>query len=79
MPTIQTHVSPLTISSSFSQSGSPSNLSSHFSVTSEMKNVPSLNRLMADLQFYIFFNNISVISGQCVGDNKRLCAMAPHL
>ena len=32
---------------------------------------------MDDLQFYIFFNSISVISGQCKGDNKRLCAMEP--
>ena len=30
---------------------------------------------MDDLQFYILFNSISVISGQCLDDNERLCAM----
>ena len=29
---------------------------------------------MDDLQFYILFNSISVISGQCLDDNERLCA-----
>ena len=29
--------------------------------------------------FYFLFNSISVISGQCVGDNEWLCAMEPHL
>ena len=29
---------------------------------------------MDDLQFYVLFNSISVISGQCVDDNERLCA-----
>ena len=27
----------------------------------------------------ILFNSISVISGRCAGDNKRLYAMEPHL
>ena len=30
---------------------------------------------MGDLQFYILFRSISVISGQCDGDNTRFCAM----
>ena len=30
---------------------------------------------MEDLQFYILFNSISVISGQCEGDNEKLCAV----
>ena len=30
---------------------------------------------MDDLQFYILFYSISVISGQCSDDNKRLCSM----
>ena len=25
-----------------------------------------------DLRFYVLFNNISVISGRCMGDNERL-------
>ena len=28
---------------------------------------------MDDLQFYILFNSISVISGRCLDDNERLC------
>ena len=28
-----------------------------------------------DLRFYVLFNSISVISGQCLDDNERLCAM----
>ena len=32
---------------------------------------------MDDLQFYIFYNSISVISGQWKVDNKRLCALEP--
>ena len=34
---------------------------------------------MDDLQFYIHFNSISVISGQWADDNERLCAMKPCL
>ena len=34
---------------------------------------------MDDLLFNILFNSISVILGQCVGDNERLCAMEPCL
>ena len=34
---------------------------------------------MDDLQFYVLFNSISVISGQRVGDNESLCAMQPLL
>ena len=29
---------------------------------------------MDDLQFYVLFNSISVISGWCEDDNERLCA-----
>ena len=34
---------------------------------------------MDDLQFYVLFNSISVISGPCTNDNERLCAMEPRL
>ena len=34
---------------------------------------------MDDLQFYVLFNSISVISGQCLDDNERLCAMELRL
>ena len=30
---------------------------------------------MDDLIFYVLFNSISVISGRCMDDNERLCAM----
>ena len=30
---------------------------------------------MDDLRFYVLFNSISVISGRCLDDNERLCAM----
>ena len=30
---------------------------------------------MDDLRLYILFNSISVISGRCLDDNERLCAM----
>ena len=34
---------------------------------------------MDDLQFYIIFNSISVLSGRWLADNERLCAMEPLL
>ena len=34
---------------------------------------------MDDLRFYALFNSISVISGQLMGDNERLCAVKSHL
>ena len=34
---------------------------------------------MDDLRFYVLFNSISVISGQCLDDNERLCAMELRL
>ena len=34
---------------------------------------------MDDLRFYVLFNSISVISGQCLDDNERLCAMKLRL
>ena len=30
---------------------------------------------MDNLRFYVLFNSISVISGRCLDDNERLCAM----
>ena len=30
---------------------------------------------MDELRFYVLFNSISVISGRCLDDNERLCAM----
>ena len=35
--------------------------------------------LMDDLRFYGLFNSISVISGLCLDDNERLCAMELRL
>ena len=32
---------------------------------------------MDDLQFYVLFNSISVISGRCLPDNERLCNGTP--
>ena len=34
---------------------------------------------MNNLQFYVIFNSISVISGRWPGDNKRLCAIESRL
>ena len=34
---------------------------------------------MDELRFYVLFNSISVISGQCSDDNERLCAMKLRL
>ena len=34
---------------------------------------------MDDLQFYVLFNSISVISGRWDIDNERLCATEPRL
>ena len=38
------------------------------------QNIPFKGRV-DDLRFYFLFNSISVISGQCLDDNERLCAM----
>ena len=35
--------------------------------------------MMDDLRFYVLFNSISVISGRCLDDNERLCAMELRL
>ena len=42
---------------------------------------PCYDGWMDDLQFYILFNSISVMSasGQWVGGDERLCAMEPHI
>ena len=37
------------------------------------------NGWMDDLRFYVLFNSISVISGRCLDDNERLCAMELRL
>ena len=34
---------------------------------------------MDDLRFYVLSNSISVISGRCLDDNERLCAMELRL
>ena len=34
---------------------------------------------MDDLQFYVLFSSISVISGRCMDDSDRLCAMELRL
>ena len=33
------------------------------------------NGWMDDLRFYVLLNSTSVISGRCLDDNERLCAM----
>ena len=32
-----------------------------------------------DLRFYVLLNSISVISGRCLDDNERMCAMELRL
>ena len=34
---------------------------------------------MDDLRLYVLFNNISVMSGRCLGDNEMLCAREVRL
>ena len=34
---------------------------------------------MDDLQFYVLFNSISIISGQWMGGDERLCEEEPCL
>ena len=41
--------------------------------------VLSMDGWMDDLRFYVLFNSISVISGRCLDDNERLCAMELRL
>ena len=41
--------------------------------------ITSNNLWMDDLRFYVLFNSISVISGRCMDDNERLCAMEVRL
>ena len=40
---------------------------------------PKMDGWMDDLRFYVLFNSISVISGRCIDDNERLCAMELRL
>ena len=40
---------------------------------------PNKSVWMDDLRFYVLFNSISVISGRCLDDNERLCAMELRL
>ena len=44
-----------------------------------VKLLVELRWMMDDLRFYVLLNSISVISGQCLDDNERLCAMEHHL
>ena len=37
-----------------------------------------IRRWMNDLEYYILFNSFSVIWGQWVGDNERLCTVEHH-
>ena len=39
----------------------------------------AIDEWMDDLRFYVLFNSISVISGRCLDDNERLCAMELRL
>ena len=41
--------------------------------------ISSKDGWMDDLRFYVLFNSISVISGRCLDDNERLCAMELRL
>ena len=34
---------------------------------------------MDDLRFYVLLNSFSAISGRCLDDNERLCAMESML
>ena len=34
---------------------------------------------MDDSRFYVLFNSVSVISGRCLDENERLCAMELRL
>ena len=43
------------------------------------KKSSGLDGWIDDLQFYVLFNNVSVISGRWEVDNERLCAMELHL
>ena len=36
---------------------------------------PRMDGWIDDLQFYILFNNVSIISGQWENDNERLCSV----
>ena len=35
----------------------------------------SRDGLMDDMRFFVLFNSISVLSGRCLDDNERLCAI----
>ena len=37
--------------------------------------LPKSDGWMDDLRFSVLFNSMSVISGRCLDDNERLCAM----
>ena len=39
----------------------------------------SIDGWMDDLRLYVLFNSISVISGRCLDDNERLCAVELRL
>ena len=44
-------------------------------VVDQYSSFQSLHGWMDDIQFYVLFNSISVISGQWVGNNERLYAV----
>ena len=46
-----------------------------FPCTEKYLNFVYMHGWMDDLQFYVLFNSISVISGRWADDNERLCAM----
>ena len=45
----------------------------------DRQNIGQMDGWMDDLRFYVLFNSISVISGRCIDDNERLCAMELRL
>ena len=48
-------------------------------VDTNVDNDFTCNGWMDDLRFYVLLNSISVISGRCLDDNERLCAMKLRL
>ena len=53
----------------------PSNVHIHLN----MHFMEQTDRWMDDLRFYVLFNSISVITGRCLDDNERQCAMKLRL
>ena len=57
----------------------PNNISVEFGGHYINRKITVYERWMDDLQFYILFNSISVISGRWEVGNERLCAMEVRL